>query len=239
MLPPSSIPVNGPALHGKTRLVYLPGIDGTGRLLHRQPRLFEDYNVRCVSYPQLQPNTYEELFALGEAELGDGAIVLAESFGGAVAMMLALKRPDLVRQLVLVNTFAYYPRRPLIRLLAIFGRYLPKRPSSVWTRDLRGILFFPPNTSQPEQDAWWNLTAEVPMWAYGMRIGMLANMDLRSRLNEIQCPTIVFVAPNDRIVPPPAGRLLAKRIPNARLIEMPFGHAAMIHPRLDVAEWLR
>ena len=239
MLSQSSIPVSGPALHGKTRLVYLPGIDGTGRLLHRQPGLFEEYDVRCVNYPQLQPNTYEELVALGEAELGDGGIVLAESFGGAVALMLALKRPELVRRLVLVNTFAFYPRRPLIRLLAILGRYLPKRPSSVWTRGLRGILFFPPNTSQSEQDAWWDLTADVPMWTYGMRMALLANMDLRSRLNEIRCPSIVFVAPNDRIVPPPAGRLLAKRLTNVRLIEMPLGHAAMIHPSLDVADWLR
>src|SRR5262249_8719095 len=76
-------------LQGKTRsrLVYLPGIDGTGRLLFRQRRLFEEYDVRCVGYPQDRPSTYAELAALGEEQLlPEGGIVLAESFGGAVAL---------------------------------------------------------------------------------------------------------------------------------------------------------
>jgi pimeloyl-ACP methyl ester carboxylesterase len=236
---PSSIAASGPALHGKTRLVYLPGIDGTGRLLHRQQRLFREYDVRCVSYPQYQPNTYEELVALGEEQLdSQGGIVLAESFGVAVALMLALKRPERVQRLVLVNGFACFPRKPLIHLLAALGRFLPKRPSATRTRGMRGILFFPPDTPQPEQDAWWDLTADVPMWAYGMRVALVAKMDLRRRLSEIRCPTTVFVAPNDRIVPPPAGRLIARHIPGAALIEMPLSHAAMIHPAVDVASWL-
>jgi pimeloyl-ACP methyl ester carboxylesterase len=228
-------------LQSKTRprLVYLPGIDGTGRLLYRQKRLDDEYDVRCVSYPQDQPNTYAELAALGEAALEpEGGIVLAESFGGAVALTLALKRPDLVRRLVLVNTFAYFPRRPLISLLAFLGKYFPRSPGSPWTRILRGRLFFPPDTSQQEQDIWWDHTADVPMWAYGMRFGMLAKIDLRARLPEIDIPTIVFVSPNDRVVPPPAGRLLAKRLPKARLIEMPAGHAAMIQPDVDIAAFL-
>ncbi len=234
-----SIPLRAAKLHAKTRLVYLPGIDGTGRLLHRQQRLFQEYDVRCVNYTQDRPNTYEELVELGEEQLGqEGAIVLAESFGGAVAFMLALKCPERVHQLVLVNTFAYYPRRPLIHLLAFLGRFPPRRPCAVWTRGLRGILFFPPGTSKAEQDAWWELTADVPMWTYGMRCRLLAKLDLRHRLQEIQCPTTIFVAPNDRIVPPPAGRLIAKLLPNARLIEKPLGHVAMIHPDVDVAQWL-
>ena len=239
MSQPSSITASAAPLHGKTRLVYLPGIDGTGRLLHRQQRLFEEYDVRCVSYVQDQPNAYEDLAALGAQQLEpDGGIVLAESFGGAVALLLALKRPELVHKLVLVNAFAYFPRRPLIHLLASLGRFLPMRPASVWSRGMRGILFFPPNTSKAEQDVWWELTADVPMWAYGMRCAMVSKIDLRHRLKEIQCPTIVFVAPNDRIVPPPAGKLLARHIPQARLIEKPLGHAAMIHPDVDVAQWL-
>ncbi len=42
-------------------LLYLPGIDGTGRLLHRQPRLHEAYDVRCLIYPHHPPPTYDQL----------------------------------------------------------------------------------------------------------------------------------------------------------------------------------
>ena len=44
---------------------------------------------------------------------GQRTVILAESFGGAVALTLALARPDLVGRLVLVNTFAHFPARPL------------------------------------------------------------------------------------------------------------------------------
>jgi len=223
----------------RSRLVYLPGIDGTGRLLFRQRRLFEEYDVRCVGYPQDRPSTYAELAALGEEQLlPEGGIVLAESFGGAVALTLALKRPELVKRIVLVNTFAYFPRKPLIAMLACVGKFLPQCAGARWTRRLRGSLFFPPGTPQAEQDAWWERTADVPMSAYGMRFAMIAKLDLRPRLPEITIPTTVFVAPNDRVVPPPAGRLLAKRLPNANLIEISAGHAAPIQPDVDIAQWL-
>ena len=102
--------------NGRPCVVYLPGLDGTGRLLHRQADLHEQYDVRCIAYPQDQPQTYESLanLALSHLEGAGGGIVLAESFGGAVALTLALQRPDLVQRLVLVNTFAYFPRRLIV-----------------------------------------------------------------------------------------------------------------------------
>jgi pimeloyl-ACP methyl ester carboxylesterase len=241
MFQPSSLPQTGAGLHAnpRPRLVYLPGIDGTGRLLYRQPALLERYDVRCVSYAQDRAGTYEDLVALGEAELEPaGGDVLAESFGGAPALLLALRRPDLVKRLLLVNTFAHFPRQPLIALLAFLGKYLPRRPGSVWTRGLRGRFFFPPDIPIAEHAAWWDRTADVPLWAYGQRLALIAKLDLRPRLREIAVPTTVFVSPNDRVVPPPAGRLLAKRLPNARLVELPAGHAALIHPKVDAARLL-
>ena len=228
-------------IHSKnrSRLIYLPGIDGTGRLLHRQPLLFDRYDVRSIRYPQDRPNTYDELAALGAEQLEpDGGTVLAESFGGAVALTLALSRPELVHRLILVNTFARYPRQPLIKLLASVGKWLPHRPSQSKTRGIRGWFFFPPEIPETDREAWWERTADVPLWAYGMRFGMIARLDLRSRLKEVGIPSIVFVSPNDRVVPPCAGRLLARELPNAKLIEWPAGHAAMIHPKVDVGRMI-
>jgi pimeloyl-ACP methyl ester carboxylesterase len=220
-------------------LVYLPGIDGTGRLLFRQPALFERYDVRCISYPQDRPTTYAELATLGAAELEPhGGIVLAESFGGAVALTLALSQPRLVHRLMLVNTFAWFPRRPFIKTLAFFGKYLPRRPASTRTRPFRGWFFSPSGISKGDKSEWWERTADVPMSAYGMRLQLLAGVDLRSRLEEIDVPAHVLVSPNDRIVPPCCGRLLAKRLPNSKLIEIEAGHAAMIHPDVDIAAML-
>ncbi len=221
-------------------LVYLPGLDGTGRLLHRQPALHQQYEVHCASYPQDHPSTYAQLagLAIRHLEKAGPGVLLAESFGGAVALTAALARPELVRRMVLVNTFAYYPRQPVIRLAAWLGRWLPHRPSHPMTRGLRGVFFFPPDVSAPERAEWWDRTADVPMSAFGHRFPMIAALDLRERLPSIDVPTLVLAARNDRVVPPTAGKDLARRLPRARLIQPPVGHAALIHPLIDVARLL-
>lgn len=221
-------------------VVYLPGIDGTGRLLFRQTGLRDRFDLRCASYPPHGPDGYPQLLrvALDHLEAVGPAVLLAESFGGAVALLAALARPDLVRRLVLVNAFAHYPRRLSIGLMRLVGPWLPNRPSHPATRAVRGRVFFGPNIPKPVQDEWWDLTADVPLRTYGRRFVTLAGLDLRPRLPEIDIPAVVFVSPNDWVVPPPAGRLLARRFPRARLIELPAGHAALVDPRVDVAAWL-
>ncbi|MBN9119122.1 MAG: alpha/beta hydrolase [Planctomycetes bacterium] len=224
----------------KSPVVYLPGIDGTGRLLFRQERLNAEFAVRCVSYPQDDRHTYADLVKLGVRaleETGPG-VVLAESFGGAVALMVALERPDLVRRLVLVNTFARYPRRLFIDVAGLVGPWLPMRPPFAATRTVRGWFFFEPGVARADSDAWWERTKDVPLRVYGHRCRLLRDVNLLPRLCEVRAPAVVFVAPNDRVVPAPAGRVLARLLPRAKRIELSVGHAGLIDPRVDVAAWL-
>jgi pimeloyl-ACP methyl ester carboxylesterase len=221
-------------------LVYLPGLDGTGRLLHRQPELLARYAVHCVGYPQDGSNSYARLASLAVQflEQGGPGVLLAESFGGGVALTIALSRPDLVRQMVLVNTFSYFPRRAVIRLASLFGRWLPHKPSSPITRGIRGRFFFAPEIPSSERDQWWERTADVPMSAFGHRFRMIAALDLRSQLASILTPTLVIAAPNDHVVPAEAGKDLARRLPRATLIQPRVGHAALIHPDVNIARLL-
>jgi pimeloyl-ACP methyl ester carboxylesterase len=127
----------------------------------------------------------------------------------------------------------------LIGAAAWLGRLLPDRPSPPRTRPLRGRFFFSDDIPPPERDAWWERTADVPMSAFGHRIRLLAGLDLRPRLSEIDVPALVVAAPDDRVVPARAGRDLARRLPRGRLLALRVGHAALIHPRVDVGELLQ
>ncbi len=224
-------------------LLYLPGLDGTGRLLFRQTRLWSRFRVECASYPQDQVRTYDQL-ADEAAErierLGDGrpVIVLAESFGGAVALTLALKRPELISRLVLSNTFAYFPRRVRIGVGAWFGKFLPSWRAPIASRGIRGPAMFGLGVPKEIRSEFFEQTADVPMDICGHRLTMIAKLDLRSRLCEIKIPTLVLVGTQDLVVAPSAGRELARLLPNARLIERPVGHVAIVHPLIDVAELL-
>ena len=158
-------------------------------------------------------------------------------------MTLALLHPERVERLVLVNTFAWYPRRLLIRAAALLGGLSRSKPSPAFTRPFRGRFFFPPDVSREEQDAWWERTADVPVRAFWRRACMIAGLDLRPRLPEIEVPALVLVAANDKIVPPKAGRELAQRLPRAKRIEFRCGHAALVHPSVNLAalleQWIK
>jgi pimeloyl-ACP methyl ester carboxylesterase len=233
--------MSDPPRGGRPTLLYLPGLDGTGRLLHRQPRLHERYDVRCAAYPQDDAHGYADLVDLAAGLLAPagGGTVLAESFGGGVALLLALRRPDLVRGLVLVNTFAYFPRRATIGLFAWLGPYLPARPSHPATRPVRGLAFFARDIPPAERREWWERTADVPMRAFGHRFRLVAGLDVRPQLPGIRTPAVVVAAQDDRVVPACAGKALARLLPRARLLCPRVGHAALIHPRLDVAALLQ
>jgi pimeloyl-ACP methyl ester carboxylesterase len=237
------VPASTNGTPGRPPLLYLPGIDGTGRLLHRQVELHAEYDVRCEAYPQDRPVAYDELAAAAARRLeqagGRPATVLAESFGGAVALTLAVARPDLIERLVLVNTFAYFPARLRLRLAAWAGRRFPARPAPAATRGVRGLFFFPRSVPATERAAWWERTADVPLSAYGHRLPLILGLDLRLRLPAVTAPALVFAASDDRVVPPAAGRELARLLPRARLLEFPAGHSALISPRVNVAAWLR
>ena len=225
-------------------LLYLPGLDGTGRLLYRHEALGETYRVLCQSYPQDRKTTYEELAqeaALRLAEDGGGrpAVVVAESFGGGVALTLALSRPDTVERLVLVNTFARYPRRLLIRAGAILGSVCPSKRGPACVHALCSRYLFSPDTPPAARAELRQRTADVPLRALWRRCCMIAGLDLRARLAEMESPTLVLTSLNDRVVPPRAGRELAERLPRARLIELHAGHVALLHPSVDLAAILR
>jgi pimeloyl-ACP methyl ester carboxylesterase len=167
------------------------------------------------------------------------AVLLAESFGGAVALMIAHQRPDLVRRLVLVNTFAYYPRRFTIDVAGLIGPWFPSRPSPDGLRWLRSLFFFAPGTPKDVQNQWWDLTTDVLMSSYGHRLTLVAKLDIRPLLSEVDVPTLVFAAPNDWIVPWVSGKLLAKRLPRARFLTARTSHAGMIDQAVvNIAAWL-
>lgn len=222
-------------------LLYLPGIDGTGRLLFAQPGIQRRFHVSSLSYPQDCHHRYDDLFqqALEALEALGQATVLAESFGGSLGLRLALDRPTRVRRLVLINTFAWYPRRVFIHAAAAVSWLFPPRPASPIGQPVRSYFLFGAGVPSTVRDEWWKRTADVPMRVLGHRVRLVCSLDLRPAVSRIRVPTWILAAPNDRLVPAEAGRWLAAAIRGSRLWQPRVGHAALVHPDVDIEKWLR
>jgi pimeloyl-ACP methyl ester carboxylesterase len=93
-------------------LVLLPGLDGTGWMFRDFVAALDDTVApRVVAYPTHEVRTYAGLESIVEASLPtDGPFaIVAESFGGPLAMRIAAKRPPGLVAVVLVATFARAP----------------------------------------------------------------------------------------------------------------------------------
>jgi pimeloyl-ACP methyl ester carboxylesterase len=160
----------------------------------------------------------------------EGAIVLGNSVGGFAAARLAIRRPELVRGLVLIDSGGFLPRSPQVRIFCALmarprflrtiypwfaNRYM--RPQSEADRRVRDV-----GIATTRQDP--GLAAVSDLW----RSFSSPEHDLRKEAASIQAPTLVIWGKKDPVIPPKAGRTIAATIPGARLELLDTGHAPQV-----------
>jgi 3-oxoadipate enol-lactonase len=150
--------------------------------------------------------------ALGEPS----AHIVGLSLGGAVALQLAVDRPDLVRSLTAVNTFAHLKVGRHGRLQAV------KRVAWLLMGRMDRLGAVIANGLFPEEQVYLREAAATriganPRRAYMRALIAVARFDLRPRLAEIVAPTLVIAGDRDTTVPMEAKLELERGIPGARL----------------------
>lgn len=159
----------------------------------------------------------------------DRAHVLGVSLGGAVAQQLARSHRDRVDRLVLVSTgpgaFGV-PGRPDVLLR--FGRPTAYRDVAALER-IAGDLFGGRLREQPELVRAWHLRAPADRRAWLYRLAGTAGWTSLPWLHHVTQPTLVVHGDDDPIVPVVNARLLAWRLPRARLeVVVGGGHLLLL-----------
>jgi len=147
------------------------------------------------------------------------AHVVGLSLGGCVALALALAHPARVRSLTLVNTFARLSLagpRGALRGLARLG-LLACAPMRVVAAHVARGLFPRPDQRELYLAAVASLASNSRR-TYLASLRGLASFDVRRRLGQVRCPTLVIVGDRDTTIPLAAKRLLQRSIPGAELI---------------------
>jgi pimeloyl-ACP methyl ester carboxylesterase len=123
------------ATHPSKTLVLLPGLDGTGRLFAPLLAVLPpSYRTVILSYPTGKVLGYDALCARVVGELPKSPhVLLAESFSGPVALMVAQRKPEGLKAVILVASFAANPRPWLSLLLGRFvGAWCFRRAVPTW-----------------------------------------------------------------------------------------------------------
>jgi pimeloyl-ACP methyl ester carboxylesterase len=215
-------------------LVYVAGLDGTGRLFFKQSsRLTSHYCVVTYRSREHGKFTYDDLTGDLAAIIRDlgaqKATIVGESFGGTVALSFALLYPQMVEQLVVVNSFPRFRKRFTINLgirlsSGMFNTLWPLR------RAANRLGLAVDGVTSDDRERFWEAIRTVNPEAYTQRLRLIGELDLDSRLAEIRVPTLFVAGDRDLLVPSvKEARMMAARMPNARVkIVKGAGHACLL-----------
>ena len=181
--------------------------------------------VSLTSLPTLEQWMDDALAALDAAQ-SRRAVVIGDTEGGPMAMLLAATFPDRIPALVLVNTFARWRRAPdyaigmpeatADKLLDLYERH--------WGQDPAMLALTAPSVGDDRHMQEWFMRIQrfaMPPGAATHMYRWVLDLDVRSILPAISVPTLVLHRRENRHYRPEFGRYLAENIPGAQLRELP------------------
>jgi pimeloyl-ACP methyl ester carboxylesterase len=185
----------------------------------------------------LHPRASARAVAVALEGLAVPFAIEAESGGGRISMWLTVERPELVRRLVLAASASETPADS--PMTARMGEWISLAERGEWGElfALQAEQLKPggPESDAPPAAAFAAVASLQPRPATPERFiaELSATLDpssfMTSRLGEIRVPTLVLAGGRDRVVPLEASRVVADRIPGARLeIDPECGHTVRV-----------
>ena len=220
-------------------LLLIMGLGFPSDAWHRtRPALSQKYRTialdnRGVGRSDMPPGPYpipvmaSDAAAILTAARVDSAHVFGISMGGMIAQEFALQYPQRVRSLILGCTAAggpnALPSEPEAALMLVSrGEMTPEQAA-------RAAVPFVYDEGTPQEHIEQDLAVRRPWFprpqAYNAQLQGILMWESYSRLEQVRCPTLVIHGERDRLVPVDNARLIAEKIPGAKLVVLPYaGH---------------
>ena len=155
-----------------------------------------------------------------------GAIVVGNSVGGFSAARLAIRRPELVKGLVIVDGGGFAGRSPLVRIFcalmsqprflrAIYPAFAARYMRARTDADRRALAVGVATTRQDP-----GLKAIAELW----RSFASPEHDLRTQAHAIAAPTLLIWGRRDPVIPLRVGKRAVGLIAGSRLVVFDSGH---------------
>ncbi|SNZ21173.1 alpha/beta fold hydrolase [Cohaesibacter gelatinilyticus] len=181
------------------KILTLPGLDGTGALLAEfQAELGQKHEVSVLSYPA-DLTRYSDLTDwIAERLPEEEFVLIAESFSGPLAAMIAAGKPAHLKGVIFVATFAKSPR-PAPAFLAHLLCVMPTR-SRLLSKYAQPLLMGP-WASKTFTALFCDTMEKVPPATLSKRLHEVLQVNVTKQLHEINVPMLYLQASNDWLVP--------------------------------------
>ena len=238
-------------IHGDRPLfVYLPGMDGTGKLLQTQSdRLVADFDLRCLTIRTDNYSTWQDLardtaklIALElESKTNKEVYLCGESFGGCLALKTALTAPNLISKLILVNPASCFNQLPILSWGADITALVP---SWVHRYSAAGLLPFLARLNRIndcDRDRLIASMKSIPPHVVTWRLSLLRDFRVSDEeLRGLNIPSLIVAGAADGLLPSvEEAQKLAKLLPQGKMTVLPqSGHACLLETDINLYQIL-
>lgn len=230
-------------------VVLVPGLDGTGLLFYRQVPLLARHHPVSATRLRDDATRMDELIADLHSEVersasdGGPVILIGESFGGALSLSYALKHPERVSRMVILNSFPRFDAQVRLWLGYFALRAMPWGVMRV-VRGLTARRMHSRETGAAEIQQFHQLMRATTRQGYLSRLRLLQTYDIRDQLGAIRAPVLFLAADQDHLVPAVTqARIMSSLTPGSTMrILQGHGHICLIAPTMDLSvvlhEWM-
>ncbi|MFW9262114.1 alpha/beta fold hydrolase [Nostoc sp. CALU 546] len=232
-------------------LVYLPGMDGTGQLLRSQTTGLETgFDVRSLAIPRKDLNSWDVLtksvLDLIHAELeksSQRAVYLCgESFGGCLAMKVAIQAPHLFKRIILINPASSFQLRPWLHWASQLTYLVPSGLYDVGALGLLPFLASLPRISRSDRHDLLKTMRSVPSETVLWRLSLLREFNIdEEQLSRLTQPVLLIAGGSDRLLPSVSEvKRIGNILPNNKIVVLPHcGHACLLEQDTNLYEILK
>ncbi|MDB9525624.1 alpha/beta hydrolase [Oscillatoria sp. CS-180] len=231
----------------KPLLVMLPGMDGTGKLFMSQIQSLSRYfDVRCLSIPENNRQDWKDLAQsvvelIYHAQRKRLTYLCGESFGGCLALQVALTAPQILSRLVVINPASALRRQAWLRWTTQYSELVPE-----WLFKTSGAIALPllanfDRIDETQRHLFVKTVRPISQSCVTWRIKMLNRFEANpDHLKRLSTPTALLASGRDRLFPSDKeARLLSQYLPNAVIRALPHsGHVCLLEKDIDLADCL-
>jgi 3-oxoadipate enol-lactonase len=181
------------------------------------------YDKRGHGLSDVPPAPYDLDMLVGDAEaliegaVGGPVLFVGLSIGGLIGQGLGVKRPDLVRALVLSNTAA---KLGTSEAWEDRTRQVRAGGMAAMSETILDRWFAPANRHGDRVALWRNMLNACPVEGYTGCCAAIAGADLRDDVAGLEMPVLCIAGTDDKATEPAAVAATAGLIPGARLETM-------------------
>ncbi|NEP19925.1 MAG: alpha/beta fold hydrolase [Leptolyngbya sp. SIO4C1] len=240
-----------PQRAGCPLFVFLPGMDGSGQLLRTQlSGLSQRFDIRCLalstqnnwSWRKLVERVVDLIDQTGHHRHRTPVYLCGESFGGCLALQVAVHAPQIFDRLILVNPASSFRRLPWMRFGAALSPWLPAPLHSLGQFGIVPFLIAANRVAGEDREALWQAMSAVPPQTASWRLELLNQFDVgRLPIESIEQPVLLIAGKADSLLPSAdEAQRLAKRLPRAQVLLLPHsGHACLLEAQVNLYELMQ